>query len=168
MKTFLISDTHFSHNNVLTFKKENGTLLREGFHNIHHHDETLIDNWNRIVSPQDKVYHLGDVGFKNWTILSNILNRLNGTKVLIKGNHDNFKASQYLQFFKDIRAYHILDKAILSHVPIHPDSLSRWKVNLHGHTHGNNLPDKRYINLSVEQINYTPVNFEELREIWLK
>lgn len=168
MKTFLISDTHFGHHDILTFKNQDGSLLRDGFYNIQHHDEVLIDNWNKTVSPNDKVYHLGDVGFKKWSALSTVLSRLNGTKVLIKGNHDNFKASQYLQYFKDIRAYHVLDKCILSHVPIHPDSLARWKLNFHGHTHGNNLPDKRYVNLSVEQINYTPVNFEELRETWLK
>ena len=165
-KTFLISDTHFSHNNILTFKKEDGTPLRDGFYDIHHHDETLIENWNKVVSPQDKVYHLGDVGFTNWTLLDSILSRLNGTKVLIKGNHDNHKLSQYAQHFKDIRASHVLDKMILTHIPIHPDSLSRWKANIHGHTHGNNLSDKRYFNVSVEQIKYKPIDFEEIRSFY--
>lgn len=165
-KTFLISDTHFSQNNILTFKKEDGTLLRDGFYGIHHHNETLIENWNKVISPQDKVYHLGDVGFTNWTLLDSILSRLNGTKVLIKGNHDNHKLSQYAQHFKDIRASHVLDKMILTHIPIHPDSLSRWKANIHGHTHGNNLSDKRYFNVSVEQIKYKPIDFEEIRSFY--
>jgi calcineurin-like phosphoesterase family protein len=88
---------------------------------------------------------------------------LNGTKILIKGNHDNLKLSQYAQMFKDVRATHTLDKFVLSHIPIHPDSLARWKANIHGHTHANNLDDPRYINVSVEQINYTPIDFEEIK-----
>lgn len=163
-ETFLISDTHFGHSNILTFKNPDGSLLRKNFYNIHHHDELLIENWNRVVSSQDKVYHLGDVGFKNWSILSSILTRLNGTKILIKGNHDNFKLSQYAQFFKDIRATHVLDKLILSHVPIHPYSLDRWQGNLHGHLHSNKIDDPRYMNVCVEHINYTPISFDIIRK----
>lgn len=164
MKTFLIADTHFGHTNVLSFLKEDGTKLRPDFYNIYHHDEVLIENWNSVVGVNDKVYHLGDVGFKSFSQLQAIFNRLNGTKVLIKGNHDNFKLAQYAQLFKDVRAYHVLDKYILSHVPIHPESLSRWKANIHGHLHANVLKDPRYINVSVERINYTPINFEEIHE----
>mgnify|MGYP001568131069 CR=1 FL=1 len=166
-KTFLISDTHFGHPNILVFTKQDGTLLRPGFSSIEEHDEHLIKQWNSVVSKNDKVYHLGDIGFKNFTALSKILERLNGTKILIKGNHDNFKLSQYQQYFKDIRASHTLDKFVLSHIPIHPDSLSRWRGNIHGHLHEYSLEDKRYINICVEKINYTPINFEEIRELSL-
>jgi len=161
MKTFLISDTHFGHANILTFKNEDGSPVRS-FASLEEMNETMIDNWNKTVGKEDKVYHLGDVLFtKKWLDL--ILPRLNGTKVLIKGNHDTLKLSQYQQYFKDVRAYWILDKFILSHIPIHPESLSRWKANIHGHLHGNSLEDSRYKNVSVEVINYTPVNFEEIR-----
>lgn len=163
-RTFLISDTHFGHSNILTFEDEKGNRIRPMFSDIKHMNQVMIDNWNSVVSEEDKVYHLGDLGFKNFTWLSSILSQLKGTKVLIKGNHDNFKASQYLQFFKDIRAYHILDGFVLSHIPIHPDSLYRWKGNIHGHLHGNNLEDKKYINVSVEQINYTPIDFEVIKK----
>ena len=167
MNIFLISDTHFSHANILTFLRENGDKLRPGFHNIHEHDEYLIQQWNKVVKPDDKVYHLGDIGFKNFTQVSQIFNRLNGTKVLIKGNHDNFKLSQYGQIFKDVRAYHVMDKFLLSHIPIHEESLSRWKANIHGHLHDNNIKDRRYYNVSVECLkDYTPLNFEEIREYY--
>lgn len=162
MKTFLISDTHFGHANILTFKDKDGKPIRP-FQSLEQMNETMIDNWNRVVSPVDKVYHLGDVLFtKKWLDL--IMPRLNGTKVLIKGNHDNLKLSQYAQYFKDVRAYWVLDKLVLSHVPIHPESLSRWKANVHGHLHNNTLTDPRYINVSVERINYTPINFEEIHD----
>lgn len=161
---FLIGDTHFGHSNILTFKKGNGRPLRD-FKNITEHDEYLIYKWNKVVSIKDKVYHLGDVGFKNFTTLSLILSRLNGEKILIKGNHDNFKLSQYMQYFKDVRATHTLDKMVLSHVPVHPDSLTRWSFNIHGHLHSNKIKDKRYINVSVEHLNdYEPISFEEIKE----
>mgnify|MGYP000629650305 CR=1 FL=1 len=167
MKTFLISDTHFGHANVLNFTIADGSKLRPGFDNIYEHDEYLIEQWNKVVGVNDKVYHLGDVGFKNFTALSAILSRLNGTKVLIKGNHDNFKISQYAQHFKDVRATHQLDGVILSHIPLHEDSLNRWKGNIHGHLHNRTLADNRYVNVSVEcLINYAPVDFEGLREYY--
>ena len=167
MTTWLISDTHFGHANVLNFTIEDGSKLRPGFENIYEHDEYLIGQWNKVVGVDDKVYHLGDVGFKNFTAMSEILSRLNGTKVLIKGNHDNFKMSQYAQHFKDVRATHQLDGLILSHIPIHPYSLDRWKGNIHGHLHHHTIPDIRYFNVSVEQINYTPIAFDEVRRHYL-
>ena len=89
MNTFLISDTHFGHKNILSFKRNDGTSLRPAFNSIEEHDEFLIDNWNKVVSPTDKIYHLGDVGFYNVSKLLEVMSRLNGRKVLIKGNHDN-------------------------------------------------------------------------------
>lgn len=163
MNTFLISDTHFGHGNILTFKRNDGSMLRN-FPTIEDHDEFLIKQWNSVVRPKDKVYHLGDVGFRNWTSLSEVLDRLNGEKVLIKGNHDGFKPTQYLKYFKDIRGSHILEKYILTHIPIHPESICRWKANIHGHTHYNSYEDQRYINVSVERLDdYKPVSFEEVR-----
>jgi calcineurin-like phosphoesterase family protein len=163
-KTFLISDTHFGHGNILTFYNSDGSKVRD-FNDLDEMNEIMIQNWNNVVSDEDKVYHLGDVVFtKKWLDL--ILPRLNGTKILIKGNHDNLKLSQYQQYFKDVRAYWVLDKFILSHIPIHPESLSRWKANIHGHLHTNALNDPRYFNVSVEQINYTPINFEEIKALY--
>lgn len=165
MKTFLIGDTHFGHRNILSFKKKDGSMLRPYFSSIEEHDEYLISQWNKTVSVGDKVYHLGDVGFKNFTQLKLIFDRLNGTKVLIKGNHDNFKLNQYAQIFKDVRGSHQLDKFILTHIPVHPSSLDRWVANIHGHVHSNTLDDFRYVNVSVENLDdYTPIDFELIRK----
>ncbi len=158
---FLIADTHFGHANILKFTKEDGTLLRPGFDDIEHMNEVFIFNWNSVVKPIDKVYHLGDIGFKNATEVGKIMNRLHGEKVLIKGNHDNLKLSQYAQWFKDVRGTHQLAGFILSHIPIHPGSLARWAGNIHGHLHANKIKDDRYINVSVECINYTPIELNE-------
>ena len=133
--TFIVSDTHFSHSNILTFLNPDGSRLRS-FDSVEEMDELMIENWNKVVKPNDRVYHLGDVCFK-FAHLQAIIPRLNGYKnaVLIKGNHDELKPHQYLQYFKDIRACSIIDKFILTHIPIHPDSLGRCKANIHGHLH---------------------------------
>lgn len=166
MNTWLIGDTHFGHANILKFRRKDGTPLRP-HSTIEEHDQALIDNWNSVVSPKDKVYHLGDVGFFNVTKFDLVFSQLNGTKVLIKGNHDILKPEQWLRHFKDIRAYHVLDKIVLAHIPIHPMSLERWRGQVHGHLHDGEVGDPQYFNVSVERINYTPINFEEVRNYYL-
>jgi calcineurin-like phosphoesterase family protein len=179
MKTWLISDTHFGHANILTFKKYNGELLRPGFKDVDHMDWSMVANWNKVVAPEDKVYHLGDLSICRWSHLNMILSALNGRKVLIKGNHDKLKLSQYAQHFYDVRGYHVLDGILLAHIPVHPECLGRWRGQVHGHLHSNLIgqyhdvgrsvnavyvPDYRYFNVSVEQINYTPIDWEEVKK----
>jgi len=175
--TFIISDTHFGHNNIVNFLRKDGTKLRP-WDDIKDHDAALIENWNSVVKPSDKVYHVGDFGLSNVTHLLRICECLNGTKTLIKGNHDQLKLSQYAQVFKDVRSYHALNKILLAHIPVHPNSLGRWKGQIHGHLHADvvmrdqwfvtnggglaraTVPDPRYYNVSCEQINYTPIPFD--------
>lgn len=166
MNTFLISDTHFGHSNILTFKRDSGEPLR-GFSSIEEHDEYLIQAWNKTVGKKDKVYHLGDVGFKSYTKLKEVMDRLHGEKILIKGNHDNLKPQQYLSMFKDVRACHQLAGYLLTHIPIHPQSISRWKGNIHGHLHDKGLDDWNYMNVSVERlIDYSPISLEEVNQLF--
>jgi len=86
--TFIISDTHFSHENILTFNREDGQKVRPGFSSFEEMDEYIVNKWNSVVKPQDKVYHLGDVVMKKRYI--DVVKRLNGRKRLIMGNHDIF------------------------------------------------------------------------------
>jgi len=170
MNIFLISDTHFGHTSPYTkFTREDGSMLRP-HGSAEAGDEAMIENWNKVVSPNSKVYHLGDVFMTTKSQeIDRVMYRLNGEKVLIKGNHDIAKLDIYARHFKDVRAYHVLANLALSHVPIHPQSVSeRWLGNVHGHLHhrcvedkfGN--PDPRYLNVSVERINYTPIALEEV------
>jgi len=168
---FLVSDTHFGHAGVCRFLREDGTKLRP-WDNPEEMDEEMVKRWNDTVRPNDKVYHLGDVVINRKALKT--LGRLNGEKVLIKGNHDIFKLSDYLPYFKDIRGYHVMNGMILSHVPVHPESIARFGTNIHGHLHANRVKmkvqfphketeiiDPRYFNVSVEQIDFTPILFEQ-------
>jgi calcineurin-like phosphoesterase family protein len=175
---WLASDHHFGHEKTCTaFKKADGTPLRP-FSNAEEMDEELVRRHNEVVKPNDKCYFLGDVVIRRQNL--QILNRLNGKKVLIRGNHDIFKLNDYAPYFKDIRGYHVLNGLILSHVPVHTESLARFGCNIHGHLHANRVRkpvginpqtheieygpeiDPRYFNVSVEQINFTPISFENL------
>lgn len=127
--TWFISDTHFGHANILTFKDNEGKPIRP-FISVEDMDETMVENWNSLIKPKDRVYHLGDVVMNRRCLA--ILERLNGRKVLIKGNHDIFKLKDYTPYFEDIRAYKIYPKQgmICSHIPVHTSQLeNRFKWN---------------------------------------
>lgn len=169
MKVFLVSDTHFGHAGVCKFLREDGTKLRP-WDNPDEMDEAMVKMWNETVGPHDKVYHLGDVVINRKAL--DILYRLNGDKVLIKGNHDIFKLEDYTKHFRDIRGYHVMDKIILSHIPVHTDSQARFKNNIHGHLHSNRVMkdtgyhkkviDPFYFSVCVEQTEYRPIEFGEV------
>lgn len=183
--TFIISDTHFGHAACTSiFVKQDGSKLRP-FDSFEECDETMIERWNSVVQPRDKVYHLGDVVMpRDHKYLDMVMPRLNGDKVLIKGNHDQLKPARYLKHFRDIRGSHMLDKLVLTHVPVHPGSLDRWRGNIHGHLHSyaviapayissigrvmynEAVEDPKYFCASVERINFTPIPFETVNAIF--
>jgi calcineurin-like phosphoesterase family protein len=67
-------------------------------------DETLINNWNKVVDKEDVVFHLGDFAVGGAASWSNLLQRLNGKVYLIMGNHDvhtidkGFEGFQYVSW----------------------------------------------------------------------
>ena len=163
---FLVSDTHFGHAGVCRFLREDGTKLRP-WTNPDEMDEHMVKVWNETVKPTDKVYHLGDVVINRKALKT--LARLNGDKVLIRGNHDIFRDTEYREYFREIRAYHVMNGMILSHIPIHPESLSRFGTNIHGHLHSNRVMkdsaiDNRYHCVCVEQTDFKPILFEHVIE----
>ena len=170
MNIFITSDTHFGHIGVTQFMSKDGVNKLRPWDNTNDMDEALISNWNSVVKPKDKVYHLGDVVINRKAL--HTLFRLNGEKVLVKGNHDIFRINEYLEHFKDIRAYHVLDNIIFSHIPVHPDSKGRFKGNVHGHLHDRSvkLPnrptvdDPWYFCACVERTNFTPIALEDIRK----
>ena len=157
-KIYLISDTHFNHKNILTFEPRPWATIDEM-------NKGLIRNWNAIVQPEDKVYHLGDVSMnKNGLLMAAALN---GHKILIKGNHDKEELKYYLPIFEDIRGSHQLGRVILTHFPLHPTQKYRYDLNIHGHLHGKRVVDERnkidpwYYSVCVEHIDYKPILLED-------
>jgi calcineurin-like phosphoesterase family protein len=167
---FLVSDTHFGHAGVCRFMRNDGVTKLRPWDTPEEMDEEMIKRWNERVKPTDKVYHLGDVVINRRALAT--LGRLNGDKVLIRGNHDIFRDDEYRKYFRELRAYHVMNGMILSHIPIHEASLGRFGTNIHGHLHANrvlksnmfgvDVLDVRYHCVCVEQTDFTPILFEEV------
>jgi calcineurin-like phosphoesterase family protein len=166
---FLTSDTHFGHAGVCKFLRDDGVTKLRPWDNPEDMDEEMVKRWNETVRPNDKVYHLGDVVINRKAL--SIMHRLNGDKVLIRGNHDIFRDDEYRIHFRELRAYHVMNGMILSHIPIHSDSLGRFGTNIHGHTHSNRVKaevwgeyeiDTRYHCVCVEQTDFRPILFEDV------
>ena len=176
---WLVSDTHFGHAGVCRFTRNDGVTKLRPWDDPQEMDEAMIAAWNDRVRPNDKVYHLGDVVI-NRRCLSTLA-RLNGDKVLIRGNHDIFRDDEYRQYFRELRAYHVMNGMILSHIPLHEASLGRFGTNIHGHLHSNRVlkprgvdartgetlysdeVDVRYHCVCVEQTpDFAPILFEDV------
>lgn len=164
---WFVSDTHFCHENILKFTGDDGQLIRPGFASVEDMNERMVNNWNSVVRPGDKVYHLGDVAFKTQeknAELMKLLSRLSGSKTLILGNHDKGKDPLLLHHFQNIVLWKGFGEGgfTCSHIPLRLDSLRDGRVNVHGHIHQNLIDDPHYINLCVEHCNYTPVHYDQI------
>lgn len=166
---YLISDTHFNHTNIIKY-------CSRPFKDAEEMNDHMIDQWNSVVKPQDKVYHLGDVymgGSRGYT--EHLLkHRLNGHKRLILGNHDNGKDQILHHAFEKIDIWRMFPEfgLLLTHVPVHRSALlksgrngspDQVLLNVHGHIHERPAPTADHLCVCVEQINYQPVNIEEIR-----
>jgi calcineurin-like phosphoesterase family protein len=180
---FVISDHHLGHTNSWEkFKLSDGSPLRP-FTSTEEMNETMIDRHNAKVKEQDTVYFLGDVVINKKYL--ELVKRMNGRKILIRGNHDIFKDEDYREVgFQQIHGVRVfVDKFIMSHIPLHPDCVSeRFRVNVHGHLHANQVmrtrtnmvhgymtglvtePDPQYLCVCVEQTDFTPLHFDEVEE----
>lgn len=140
MKTWITSDLHFGHANILKFCPN----TRAHFKDVETMNNEMVRLWNEQVSTNDLVYILGDVAFMPAPKAKVIVNRLNGTKILIEGNHDRkaLKDSSFRSCFKEIHKYHCITynghRIILFHYPIAEfDQMHRGSIHFHGHLHGN-------------------------------
>jgi calcineurin-like phosphoesterase family protein len=161
---FFVSDTHFDHGNFLKFEDDKGQKIRP-FNSVEEMNETMIERWNSVVKPHDKIYHLGDVTFRP-NKLAAIMCRLHGHKRLLLGNHDNGASYELTRWFEKVHLWRIFkeENFVCTHIPIRQDQF-RYKVeyNVHGHIHQNVIDDRQYINICVEQTNYTPLSMDEIK-----
>ena len=171
---FVCSDHHLSHENICKFVRRDGVTPLRPYDNADEMDEDLIKRHNSVVGKNDVVYFLGDVAIN--TNQLHLLDRMNGSKRLILGNHDKGQMGLYAKHFKKIQAYRTFpNDFIFSHIPLHPDSIgARFVTNVHGHTHADevmwtpNHPkkfevDPRYYCVCMENIDYTPISFDDLK-----
>lgn len=171
MNEFFISDTHYGHSNILKFKGLDGALIRSNFSSVEEMDQFMIDSHNKVVGPNDILYHGGDVCWTNQD-LHRVMPQLNGKKILILGNHDKLRMSEYLRYFSDIYGSkwfgHTPIKFMLTHIPMHSFSqFPSQTINVHGHIHEKEIlitktTSARWYNISVERLNYTPIPLEQL------
>ena len=154
-----IADLHLSHANMAT---------RRGFSTVEEHDEHVITKWNGVVHKRDVTYILGDVTMEK-SAPYHLLDRLNGIKHIVLGNHDRRQDTKKLFDYAESVAGMIQYKGImLTHCPIHPMELEyRFNKNIHGHIHDkvvmlNGNPDPRYFCVSCEQVDYLPKSLKDL------
>ena len=170
---YFTADTHFGHGNVLRYENR-------PFRTAEEMDEALIQNWNQTVSPEDDVYILGDFTLKGPKMANMFLERLQGRKYLIRGNHDGYvdRASFHREHFLWVRDYYELAyrgrRFILCHYPLLSwNGMRRGAFQLHGHQH-NHPYDNRYnrkmgvarLDVGVDAQAMAPVSAEELLAFW--
>ena len=172
----MISDTHFNHANILKFEDRVGKAVRGQFSSVEDMNEHMIQRWNEVVKPGDKVYHLGDVVFGNDKVewMNTHMPRLMGSKRLVFGNHDepshfvgkgHFQKTSLWRIFKEFNI-------LLTHVPVHETTVMEGRggsirpmLNVHGHIHQNESPSQFHHCVCVEHTDYRPVNIEDLAKI---
>lgn len=166
--TWVVSDTHFGHQNIIGF-----------CHRPSDHEQVIMEEWAKAVPHDATVLHLGDLSYRNNAMFKNIYSKhLTGErKLLIKGNHDKQSGAFYHQSgFKVIAPFSIFYDGrwtiSFSHYPLREDDPRPPKyIRVHGHIHNNGYGGKDtpftpfsfgQINVSVEQTHYRPVNLKVL------
>lgn len=122
---WFISDLHFEEINIVNHRNLGNT--------IEEHDETIIDNINKVLGKRDKLFILGDLG--RGQIALDKIGRLSGTKELILGNHDQLATACYLHYFSKVHGFRRYKQFWLTHCPIHPQEIYTCRGNIHGHLH---------------------------------
>src|SRR5690554_6252037 len=104
---YITSDLHFGHKKIYPLR---------GFSSIEEHNNTIIDNWNSIINKRDSTFILGDIAFGATNI--KLLNKLNGYKKLILGNHDSYNIKNYIDYCTQIFGAIKYKDYILTHIPV--------------------------------------------------
>jgi calcineurin-like phosphoesterase family protein len=167
------SDTHFGHANVIIHGYR-------PFKTVEEMDATLVNEWNRVVKPEDTVWHLGDFAWFKESFILEVLASLNGVKHLVLGNHDRLIEKRPTRFigekaFASIQSYRELKMGktseeflVLNHYAQRVWNKSHYGTfHLHGHSHGNLEPFGRSLDVGVDckliTPEYRPVSLEEVR-----
>lgn len=173
---YFTADLHFGDEKIIF-------LAQRPFRDVKTMNEQLIENYNSFITDNDTVYFLGDVASKitfeeTWEIMS----RLKGHKILIKGNHDysyNYnEQNEVKKIFEEICEYIVVDYNGIVFVMMHYPLLSwfnsrKGSVMLHGHIHAkrsynvkNQIIGLRRFDVGIDANNYFPVSINQIKD-WL-
>ena len=140
MKTWVTSDLHFGHKNIMTFCRQSRARFNL---DLAYMNEAMVKEWNDLIAPEDTVYILGDVAFLPAPKATEYMRRLNGRKILVEGNHDRklLQDDDFRNEFAEVHKYLDINyngtKVVMFHYPIAEwDQMHRGAVHLHGHLHG--------------------------------
>ena len=155
MTTFFIGCTHFGHDRIIK-------LANRPFADVQEMDMTMVDRWNKVVKPDDTVWHLGDFAWKND---DGYFSWLNGHKCLVIGNHDH---AETLELPWKRITFSLVEE--FQGVPIHLNRypLEEWQgyfkraIHLHSHTHGTRADIPGRMDVGVERIGYQPISLDEI------
>ena len=159
-RVFMIADTHFGDGAILRYEKR-------PYQSVAQMDDAMIQNWNRIVDAEDIVYHLGDFSVPGREGV--YLSKLNGRKMLVRGNHDMLSNQEYRDLgFEEVYDNPVILEQfwILSHEPLYVNEYMPY-ANLFGHVHASPLYhtySKHHYCVSVERIGYEPIAFYEIKK----
>ncbi len=140
MKTYIGSDFHWGHTNIMKFCPQSRARFKN---DVNYMNEQMVLEWNQIVEPEDLVYMLGDVAFLPAQKATEYMRRCNGRKILVQGNHDRkiLNDPSFRGCFDEV--HHYLDityngtKVVMFHYPIAEfDQQHRGAIHFHGHLHG--------------------------------
>ena len=162
MKRYIVADLHFGHENIIKYESR-------PFANADEMNNRLIELWNSVVGNDDLVYVLGDFTLsRRMDVIRNLVNSLNGRKVLIMGNHDTRKPKDYIECGFEVatrKPMMVEPGVILMHEPFKDASLIAPNyIYFFGHVHNNPSIMDDYPNcmcVSVERINYRPIDLDE-------
>lgn len=157
------SDPHFGHERILSFCSGRAAL---GLTNVKEMNEYIVEKWNSLIRPTDIVWCLGDFAFGRKYIYE-ITPKLNGSKRLIMGNHDQYGAHEFVNAGWD-KVYGAFEKyhCIMTHIPISDQQFYRFHANIHGHMHDKKMDDPRYICVCMDQNDeLRPYNIDEIKKL---
>lgn len=185
-KLWFTSDTHFNHANICsaTTKWKDPQTVRN-FKSLNEMNDTLVNNINELVMPDDILIHNGDWSFGGFDSIENFRKRLICQNIhLVLGNHDHHidrnkqdcqslfvSVSKYMELSVSHYVGNTLvtNEFVLSHYPIASwNNLARGAIHLHGHVH---LPQNKRIgpgkmmDIGVDGNNLYPISTSEILKL---
>lgn len=163
---YYVADTHWCHSNIIKF-------CTRPFASVEEMNEAMIERWNSKVTKKDTVYHLGDVVFRgSFSQTKEILDRLNGKIILIKGNHDDERDLKKLTYrfelidkLLEIKDSFINHNIVLCHYPLASwRSKGRGAYHLYGHVHNNLHQHNLSLDVGVDVHDFYPLSSLEIDE----